>query len=158
MGLGSNIGNSRLTLRNAVRDLNAVLQEIQVSSVYVTAPQGYSEQSDFLNIVVIGFFRGTPRELLVAIQNIETRYGRNRIDSIKNGPRTLDIDILLFGELAIHESDLVIPHERMNERQFVLIPLLELEEEQKDPSGKLYREILSLLPDQDVRKAGNLYG
>lgn len=158
MGLGSNIGNSRQILGNAVRDLSVILQDIQVSSVYLTTPQGYSDQNDFLNIVVTGFFGGTPRELLLEIQNIEGAYGRNRSDGIKNGPRTLDIDILLFGEHVIHESDLVIPHERMNERQFVLIPLLELEEEQKDPNGVLYREILSLLPDQGVRKAGNLYG
>lgn len=158
MGLGSNVGNSRLTLRNAVRDLNAVLQEIQVSSVYVTTPQGYSEQNDFLNIVVIGFFGGTPRELLLEIHTIESAYGRDRSDGIKNGPRTLDIDILLFGEHVIHEKDLIIPHERMNERQFVLIPLLELEDVKMDPNGVLYREILSLLPDQGVRKAGNLYG
>ncbi len=158
LGLGSNKGESRAILMHAVSDLSKVLEGMRASSLYETAPQEYLDQKDFLNLAVSGSFTGTPEELFIHTQEIETVYGRDRAGAVSKGPRTLDIDILLFGDRIIKEKDLVIPHERMNERQFVLIPLLEIEPECTDPSGVSYRKILSLLPDQGVRKAGSLNG
>jgi len=159
LSLGSNQGDSLSTLRHAVRDLSSVLSDIRVSSLYLTKPQDVADQDDFCNIAVSGRFDGLPRALLVAIQRIETRYGRARNSESPKGPRTLDIDIALFGTRLVDERDLVIPHERMNMRQFVLVPLLEIEPDSADPvTGEPYRTQLERLPDQGVKKAGKLYG
>jgi len=136
-----------------------VLHGIRVSSLYRTSPQDYPGQDDFLNLAVAGVWEGSPRELLCTIQSVETRYGRDRTREIPKGPRTLDIDVELFGSCIIGEPGLVIPHERMHIRQFVLVPLLELFPDSADPvSGRPYREICDSLPDQGVVKVGTLNG
>lgn len=122
-------------------------------------PQDYEDQSDYCNMVVAGTYSGEPEALLAAVQDIETRYGRNRAKEIRYGPRTMDIDIILFGGRTIQTADIVVPHARMKERQFVLIPLLEVLPEIAEPgTGVPYRTILEQLPDQGVKKVGNIYG
>lgn len=159
LGLGSNRGDSRSILKEAVEDISAVLRDIEVSSLYLTSPMDYADQDDFFNMVVTGIYDSKPRNLLREIQDIEARYGRDRTVEIPKGPRAIDIDIELFGERIIREPDLSVPHERMHERQFVLVPLVELLPESADPvTGRSYRSILGELPDQGVRKVGNLYG
>lgn len=158
MGLGSNVGDSRSILAAAVSELSLILDGFRGSSVYLTEPQGGVEQKCFLNMVVSGFYGGTPHSLLEKAQAIETAHGRDRMSEIKNGPRTLDIDILIFGDEVIRENDLIVPHERMKDRQFSLIPLLEIEGDCRDPDGVFYRDYLKRLPDQGVRKAGSIYG
>lgn len=159
LSLGSNRGNSLSILKMAVRDLSFVLDSMRVSSLYLTAPQDFESQPDFANLAVVGLTRLTPLELLYNIQAIESAYGRDRNQEDEKGPRTLDIDIILYGSLLMRESDLTIPHPRSSIRQFVLVPLLELLPDCADPqSGRSYRDILSDLPEQGVRKVGNLYG
>lgn len=131
---------------------------MQISSLYLTKAQDFTEQADFYNMAVSGFFNGTPRDLLEQIREIEIAYGRDRVHSVSGGPRTLDIDIELFGNFIVQDSDLVIPHERMNNRQFVLIPLLEIDCSCINPkTGEHFKDILSRLSGQGVKKAGNLY-
>lgn len=158
LGLGSNVGDSCDILKGAVASLSVVLEDIQCSSVYKTRPRDKEDQSDFFNAVVTGYYTGTPESLLSVLQAIECEYGRNRKLEKRFGPRTLDIDIEFFGSTILSSNELEIPHNRMYERQFVLIPLLELLPFAADPvTGQLLSEIASFLPDQGVKKVGNIY-
>lgn len=124
LGLGSNLGDRRAHLRAAVAALPDV---VAVSPVYESEPVGGPPgQSPYLNLVVELDTARTPRELLDVAHRLETAAGRVRTE--KNGPRTLDVDVLLVGELAIDEPDLVVPHPRMWRRRFVLAPLADLAE------------------------------
>jgi 2-amino-4-hydroxy-6-hydroxymethyldihydropteridine diphosphokinase len=155
LGLGSNQGDSLWILEHAIRDLSGVLSDMRISSLYSTTPQDYSDQDDFYNMVVSGLCSLSPRELLFQCQSIESKYGRDRSCEIPSGPRSLDIDIELFDSCIIREEGLIIPHERMYQRQFVLIPLLEIESESADPvSGRPFTFFLEQLPDQGIHKVG----
>jgi 2-amino-4-hydroxy-6-hydroxymethyldihydropteridine diphosphokinase len=122
LGLGSNLGDRRQYLRDAVADLPDV---VAVSPVYETDPVGGpTDQAKYLNLVVELDTERSPRELLGIAHRLETAAGRIR--SERWGPRTLDIDVLLVGDLAVDETDLVVPHPRMWERAFVLSPLHDL--------------------------------
>lgn len=110
-------------------------------------------------MAVSGYFDGDCHSLLKICQNIEADFGRNRLNEISKGPRTLDIDIELFGNLCIREDDLTVPHCELANRQFVMVPLLELHPDCADPvTGVPYRELCAALPDQGVKKDGKLYG
>jgi 2-amino-4-hydroxy-6-hydroxymethyldihydropteridine diphosphokinase len=151
------LGDSREILRIAIARLATVLKDIRVSSLYLTEPRDVIDQPRFFNMAVSGYYSGTAIDLLSELHGIETLCGRNRSQESPKGPRTLDIDIELFGDKLIREDGLVIPHERLTERQFVLVPLLELDGEAVNPaSGEAYREICQRLPDQGVIKAGAL--
>ena len=159
LGLGSNKGNSKAILSGAVSRLATLLDRLNVSSLYRTAPQEYTAQEDFYNLVVIGLYAGSPAELLQSVQDIETAYGRNRPLEIPKGPRTLDIDILFFGtqQVRLSEPPLTVPHPAVHRRAFVLIPLLEIEPDYCDPiTGEPLAAVLAALPDQGVRKSGAL--
>lgn len=157
MGLGSNVGQSRSILGGAIEALREIIGDLSISSVYVTKPRDYADQPDFYNMCATGSFTGSPRELLESLNRIERAWGRDRQREIPKGPRTLDIDIELFGSDIVRDTDLVIPHERLGERLFVLVPLLELLPDSADPvSGELFRVIAGRLPDQGVIKAGAL--
>jgi 2-amino-4-hydroxy-6-hydroxymethyldihydropteridine diphosphokinase len=159
LGLGSNAGDSRAILSGAVGELAAVLSGLRVSPVYESRPQDFTDQPNFLNLVVAGDYDGEAEALLSVLNGIEARFGRDRAREIPKGPRTLDIDIELFGDRVLHTARLAVPHERMRDRLFVLTPLLDLEPECRDPeTGVLFREIASRLPDQGVVKAGRLNG
>lgn len=136
LSLGSNIGNRLDYLKKAVKLLNDTESIIvnRVSSVYETDPVGYEEQAPFLNIVVELETRLTPHELLKRCNRIEDELGRTR--DIRWGPRTVDLDILLYNEEIMKTEDLIIPHPRMTERGFVLIPLVELNPELVEPLTK----------------------
>jgi 2-amino-4-hydroxy-6-hydroxymethyldihydropteridine diphosphokinase len=125
LGLGSNIGDREATLNTAVAELSkAGAKVVRESSKIETDPVGFLDQPAFLNMAVEVETTKSPRELLAAILTIERQLGRVR--TIRNGPRTIDIDILLFGSVLVEEPDLTIPHPRMTERGFVLQPLAEL--------------------------------
>jgi dihydroneopterin aldolase/2-amino-4-hydroxy-6-hydroxymethyldihydropteridine diphosphokinase len=126
LSLGSNLGDRAETLSSAVDALAATpgITVRQVAAVRETDPVGYLEQGKFLNTVVEIDTTLSPRELLLAVQRIEDAAGRVR--DIRFGPRTLDIDILLYGNKVISEEGLVIPHPRMREREFVLVPFIEI--------------------------------
>jgi 2-amino-4-hydroxy-6-hydroxymethyldihydropteridine diphosphokinase len=121
LGLGSNLGDRDALLRRAVASLPDV---VAVSPLYETDPVGGPEQGAFLNLVVELDTERSPRELLELCQQLEADAQRVRLE--RWGPRTLDADVLLVGDLAVDEPDLVVPHPRMWERRFVLAPLADL--------------------------------
>ncbi len=125
LALGSNMGDRLAELSAAVASLGSLGQEIRVSGLYETAPVGGPPgQGAYLNCVVSLSTSAAPRLLLELAQRLEQEAGRVR--TVRNGPRPLDVDILLYDDLVMDEPDLVIPHPRMYERAFVLAPLEEL--------------------------------
>jgi 2-amino-4-hydroxy-6-hydroxymethyldihydropteridine diphosphokinase len=128
LGLGSNLGDREALLRRAVASLPDV---VAVSPLYETDPVGGPEQGAFLNLVVELDTERSPRELLELCQQLEADAQRVRLE--RWGPRTLDADVLLAGDLAVDEPDLVVPHPRMWERRFVLAPLADLAPELVPP-------------------------
>jgi 2-amino-4-hydroxy-6-hydroxymethyldihydropteridine diphosphokinase len=122
---------------------------VAASSVYETAAVGGPAQGDYLNQVVALDTSLAPHRLLNALQEIEKSLGRRR--TVRWGPRTLDLDLLLYGESEIDDEELIVPHPRMEERRFVLEPLAELAPELRLPSGRSAREALALVRDQAVR-------
>ena len=145
VGLGSNLGDRRAFLTAAVRDLP---NKVAVSGVYKTAPIGGPAQGPFLNLVVEMRTSVSPYDLLAICQQLEASAGRARTE--RWGPRTLDIDVLLYGEFELNDTELTIPHPRMNERAFVLYPLAELAPELL-PSR--WRETVS---DQEILRVDDL--
>ena len=124
LGLGSNLGDRRAHLRAAVAALPDV---VAVSPVYETEPiGGPAAQSPYLNLVVALDTDLSPRDLLALADRLEQAAGRVRTEP--NGPRTLDVDVLLVGDLTVRDADLVVPHPRMWQRRFVLAPLADLAE------------------------------
>ena len=155
LGLGSNLGDSRRIITEAIEALKKILTELRSASLYETEPLYVADQGRFINAAVSGYFNETPKKLLYDVNKIETLFGRNRSKERRWGERTLDIDILLFGDLVLKERDLEIPHPRLKERRFALEPLLELLPEALEPgTGLSYRTICDALPDQGVRRIG----
>ena len=125
LGLGSNLGDRRAALRQAVARLTEGGDVTAVSPLYETDPVGGPEdQGAFLNIVVELTTADSPRQLLIRCQALEE--AAHRVRTVRFGPRTLDADVLLVGDLVVDEPDLVVPHPRMWERRFVLAPLADL--------------------------------
>jgi len=148
LALGSNLGDRRAALADGVAALDAAGVTVDTrSSVYETEPVGVEDQPWFLNQVVRGLTQRAPLGLLTACKEIEKRMGRN-CAGVRFGPRTLDIDILLYGDRVIAEEELEIPHPRMRERRFVLIPLVEIAPRLTDPrDGEAYARILERLDE-----------
>lgn len=141
ISIGSNIGEREVYLKQAVEALKerADTTVNKVSSIYETAPVGYTDQADFLNIVISIQTTLSAQELLMICQGIEQELGRER--TIRWGPRTVDLDILLYNQDNIETESLIVPHPRMAERAFVLVPLLEIAPNAVHPiSGKAYSE------------------
>ena len=147
IGLGSNLGDRKTTLRMAIQRLEILGRIAGVSSLYETEPVGYLEQPSFLNAVIALETALAPVDLLGALLGIERDLGRVR--SFPNAPRTLDLDLLLVDDAIIDTPDLTLPHPRLHERPFVLVPLAEIAPELVLPgSGKTLQELLHTLPDQ----------
>lgn len=145
LGLGSNVGDRRDHLAHALRRLDEEYDLTGVSSLWETEPVGYEDQDRFLNLVARIETDTTPRALLETVRAIEEERGRER--TFPNGPRTLDIDLLLFGDVVVDEEGLEVPHPRMAERPFVLVPLLELDTGIEDPgTGERYAEMEAAQP------------
>jgi 2-amino-4-hydroxy-6-hydroxymethyldihydropteridine diphosphokinase len=128
IGLGANLGNREETIRSALAELSSTpgVELEAVSTLVETEPVGYVDQPRFLNGVAVLETTLTAHELLALLSTVEARHGRDRDAVPAGGPRTLDLDLLLFGDEEIHEKDLQIPHPRLHERAFVLDPLLEV--------------------------------
>jgi 2-amino-4-hydroxy-6-hydroxymethyldihydropteridine diphosphokinase len=144
IGLGANIGDKEATCRKAVDMLRRAGRVLRVSSFYRTEPVGYKDQEDFINAVVELETSLSPHALLANCHVLEDELGRNRL--VRWGPRTIDFDILLYGEEVIESDDLTIPHPLLAERGFVLIPLSEIAPEAIHPvlhksASKLMREL-----------------
>jgi 2-amino-4-hydroxy-6-hydroxymethyldihydropteridine diphosphokinase len=145
LSLGSNIGDREANLRAALDRL----QPTRVSPIYETEPVDYTNQSWFLNLAAEIQTDLLPRQLLTLTQRIERELGRIR--TIAKGPRTLDIDILLFGGVTMHTKELEIPHPRMAERRFVLRPLTDIAADVRHPlTHRSVREMLDALADTVV--------
>lgn len=155
LSLGSNLGSRDSNLKRAVERLHGPeLRVVRISPVYETAPVELTEQPWFLNIVVEAETSLDPRQLLARAQEVEQALGRKRPAGPK-GPRKIDIDILLYGPLAVDEADLKIPHPAMTRRRFVLEPLADVAPELRHPAdGRLFREMLAATLDQQARKTG----
>ena len=138
IGMGGNLaswaGMPEDTLAAAALRLESLGRVMRRSSLYSTAPVGFAAQPRFVNAVVELETELVPRELLNGLLAIEKKFGRDRSAGVVNGPRTLDLDILLLGELKISEPGLEIPHPRLAERAFVLVPLCEIAAELFVPS------------------------
>jgi 2-amino-4-hydroxy-6-hydroxymethyldihydropteridine diphosphokinase len=143
IALGSNIGDTNSHLHHAVAELGKIIEVSAVSSFYKTTPVGGPPQNDYLNAVLIGRSDMDPLDLLIAMQEIETLAGRTR--DIEWGPRTLDLDLITFGELVLTEPHLELPHPRAHERTFVLEPWLEIEPEAQLPVHGSALELLRTL-------------
>lgn len=125
IGLGSNVGDRVAHLRAGVVCLRELLDDLRCSAVYETDPVGRIEQPPFLNAACVGHTRLTPRQLLSSLQDAERRSGRRR-EGPDGGPRTLDLDLLLYGDRVIDEPGLAVPHPRLRDRSFVLVPLRDI--------------------------------
>jgi 2-amino-4-hydroxy-6-hydroxymethyldihydropteridine diphosphokinase len=147
VGIGSNLREPASQVRGAFDEL-ARLPDTRMtarSSLYRSAPMGYAAQPDFVNAVAALETGLSARDLLTELQKIEDRHGRAR--SFANAPRTLDLDLLLFGDERIAAQDLVVPHPRMHERAFVLRPLLEIA-----PGLEAYRPFLEACDTQEIER------
>lgn len=143
VALGSNVGDRRAHLDAAVSRLRDLLDNLTVSPYYDTVPAGVSgPQPLYLNAAVVGDTALSARDLLNALMVIEQENGRLR--PYRNAPRTLDLDLVLYGDAVIAEPDLIVPHPRFRERRFVLEPLADIAPELRDPgTGRTIRELLA---------------
>jgi 2-amino-4-hydroxy-6-hydroxymethyldihydropteridine diphosphokinase len=159
IGFGANLpgpaGRPEATLAAAAERLAQLGRVIARSSLYSTAPVGLAGQPRFLNAVVALETGLAPRALLEALLKIERDLGRDRAAGVANGPRTLDLDILLYGDLVLREDGLEIPHPRMAERAFVLAPLSEIAPQARDPrSGAAVKELLERVSRKNAAENG----
>jgi len=152
LSLGSNLGNREQNLQGAIRQASALGRLVAVSSFYQTEPVEFTDQPWFLNCVIALETATQPAQLMAELLRIEQDMGRQRV--LKKGPRSIDIDILLFGGAVVNTPELTIPHPEMTRRRFVLKPLAEIAPELRHPvSQKTVTQLLAELPaGQRVRK------
>ena len=151
LGLGSNIGDRAHQLQQAIRiiDQYQYIDVTSISPIYETAPVGYTDQPQFLNLCIEIETTLNPQELLKRC--LETEEALHRVRKIRWGPRTLDVDILLYGNEIIEEDNLIIPHPRMTERAFVLIPLNDIASKHIEPRSQKLIENL-VIADSTVKR------
>jgi 2-amino-4-hydroxy-6-hydroxymethyldihydropteridine diphosphokinase len=157
IGLGSNLQEPQEQVARALQAL-AGLPNIRLlarSSLYRSAPVGYLEQPDFINAVAQIETGLAPRELLDALLELERECGRTR--EFLNAPRTLDLDILLYGDLQHHEHGLTVPHPQMHRRAFVLQPLLEIAPDCKIPGIGAAAEAMQQCTDQQLERMAHAF-
>jgi 2-amino-4-hydroxy-6-hydroxymethyldihydropteridine diphosphokinase len=156
LSLGSNVGDRTANLKTAIDRLGTLGKVMAVSSFYETEPVEFAAQPWFLNCAVELDTKKMPKQLLAAILDIEKEMGRRRVQ--RKGPRTLDIDILLFGSSIIKMPGLTIPHPAMHERRFVLEPLTEIAPDERHPVfRRTMRDLRDALPPgQTVKRASDI--
>jgi 2-amino-4-hydroxy-6-hydroxymethyldihydropteridine diphosphokinase len=142
LALGSNLGDRPANLKQAIASLTPQIEVRAKSHVYETPAWGYEDQPKFLNQVVRGRTYLDPEPLLKHLKRLEIALGRK--ESFQNGPRLIDLDILFYDDLALNTPSLVIPHPRLHERAFVLVPLMDIDPDLVHPvSKKSVREMLA---------------
>lgn len=159
IGLGSNLGDREENLRRALEMMDGLpgTRVLRVSSLYRTEPVGVTDQPEFLNLAVELETELEPKALLISLQKIEDDLGRVR--QVRWGSRTIDLDIIYYGDRIVEEPKLEVPHPRANQRAFVLEPLAEIAPDLVDPvTGRSVKEMLEELDrkGQRVEKAGSI--
>lgn len=152
IGLGANLGDAATTVSQAIDALDALphTRLLARSSLYRSAPVGYLDQPDFVNAVAAIETSLAPHAVLDGLLDIEQRFGRAR--SFRNAPRTLDLDLLLYGDQTLHDERLTVPHPRMHERAFVMVPLVEIAPALALPHRGLAASIAAGLDASDIAK------
>lgn len=152
VALGANLGDAEGSLRAVMRELAAHphMRLLKSSSLYRTAPVGLKDQPDFINAAIALETELEAQALLNELFSIEQRFGRQR--SIPNAPRTLDLDLLLYGEETSNDSTLTLPHPRMHERAFVLAPLAEIAPGLNIPGQGRVVDLLASCADQQIQR------
>ena len=146
IALGSNLGDREKLLAAAIASLHPSVTVLKESPVYQTAPWGYEEQPAFLNQVVLASTHLSPEELLTYLKNIEHLVGRK--PTFKYGPREVDLDILFYDDLVFRSAELEIPHPRIAERAFVVVPLNDLAPSFRHPVSR--ETVSSMLQNLDI--------
>jgi 2-amino-4-hydroxy-6-hydroxymethyldihydropteridine diphosphokinase len=154
IGIGSNLDEPRVQVTRAFEELGAMPRSRLAarSSLYRSAPVGHAAQPDFCNAVAAVETGLGARELLAQLQRIEAQHGRER--SFRDAPRTLDLDLLLYGDARIDEPALTVPHPRMHERAFVLLPLTQIDPQALIPGRGSAAACLAACADQRVARIG----
>ena len=148
LGIGSNLEDRKTNLLNGLTLLSERIKMAKFSSIYETEPWGYADQPPFLNCVCVGTTGLTPSELLLSIKEVELLLGRE--PTVPWGPRIFDVDILLYGQYVVDHPDLQVPHPRLKERAFVLVPLAEIAATHVHPTEMLtMQELLDRVDGKD---------
>lgn len=152
IGLGSNLSNPHQQILSAIGELSSTpgIHVVGQSSLYVSAPMGYTEQPDFINAVVALRTPLPAETLLKTLLCIEQSHGRIR--AFTNAPRNLDLDLLLYGNERIEAADLSVPHPRLHERAFVLLPLIEISPEVRIPGKGRAKDWVEKCGNQSIRR------
>lgn len=143
LALGSNVGDVRQSIDQAIQLLSERLAMVRRAPLYVSKAVGYTDQADFINTAISGETNLSPDELFAFVKQIEEQVGR--VKRFQNGPREIDIDIIFYGDALVDKPDLIIPHPRFAERDFVLQPLQDIDPDFVDPRSK--QTIKRLLSD-----------
>ena len=153
IGLGSNLSDPQAQVTQALQELDSIADTklVKHSSLYISKPMGPTDQPNYINAVAKIVTRLSPEDLLTALQNIEQNHQRQRKNQ-RWGPRTLDLDIILFGDLQMNSKKLEIPHYGVAEREFVLIPLQELQADLIIPGRGAVAELIEQLPPYSLQK------
>lgn len=158
IGIGTNIGDKKENIQRALNFMRTItsLTMIRVAPIYRSQPVGYMDQDWFLNTVAELKTWLLPHDLLKTLLDIENEMGRKR--AIRWGPRVIDLDILLYGDLYVRSPDLEIPHPLMNKRAFVVVPLADLRPDLTLPGGVAAAQLaVELMKEQPVEKVGSLF-
>jgi 2-amino-4-hydroxy-6-hydroxymethyldihydropteridine diphosphokinase len=148
LGLGTNLGDRAANLRAALDALATVAEIDAASAIYETAPLYVTDQPAFLNMAVRATTQLPPMELLRALKRMENELGR--VASVRYGPRLIDLDILIYDDVVMDEPDLILPHPRLHERRFALVPLADVAANLAHPTlGRSIGQLLAALPAED---------
>jgi 2-amino-4-hydroxy-6-hydroxymethyldihydropteridine diphosphokinase len=157
LALGANIGDPEANIIQAIGLLKPAVNSVVCAPLYTSKAVGYTQQPDFINTVVSGQTGLSALELLSFIQELERRVGRKQ--RFRWGPREIDIDIIFYGAHTLNTPELVLPHPRFTERDFVLQPLCDLNPSLRDPVSKLaVQTLLERLPESSLSITGQLHG
>ena len=155
LGLGSNVGDKKRNIEEAVKLLSEKIENIKVAKIYISRAVGYENQDDFLNTVISGETELDIEELFEFIKNVEKQVGRKY--RFRWGPREIDIDILFFNDLIFEDENIKIPHPRIQERDFVLKPLADLDKNFVHPVlKKSVKEMLNELSEENFSIIGKI--
>ncbi|HLG23706.1 MAG TPA: 2-amino-4-hydroxy-6-hydroxymethyldihydropteridine diphosphokinase [Candidatus Nanoarchaeia archaeon] len=153
IGVGSNLGDKEQNIKKAVSEIKKISKTIKLSSLYKTEPVGFKEQDWFLNCALEIETKLAPADLLKSLKEIEKKMGREK--TFKNGPRIIDLDMLFYGNTVLKNKTLKIPHPKIRERKFVLVPLNEIAPDFIHP--KLKKKVNDLLKETKDKSEVELY-